>query len=198
MLNSDLILSDKSLEYLFAYLDNDVDYLEDTSCDFFISECLKKFPNTEQIVYRTLRRKVNPQLPLKITTLSSNLMSCSEYEPASIYAACSVITCPDDPESSYPNITVLKIKSKPLLTFTQLLENVRHGVLKYNQSYSLKSHTLFRTIKEQEVICLPDNFKLLDCNPNYTRSYAYKISNLYAKTYLSVFSSFLKNTDDDY
>lgn len=189
MLNSDLILSDRSLEYLFAYLDNDVDYLEDTSCDFFISECLKKFNNTEEIVYRALRKKINPDLPLKITTLCSNLISCSEYEPASIYAACSVITCSDDPENLYPNITVLKIKSKPLLTFNQLLENVKYGVLKYNRSNSLRSHILFRTVKEQEVICLPDNVEVLDINSFYTKTAAYRLCRIYDQVYSSKFLS---------
>ena len=188
MEDMDFILSRKSLMCLTDYLDNFP--LSRKSSQYFKDECLEKFSNKDQIVYRTLRKKIKKISSTKsITSLSNQFISCSENSVSSIAAACSVAVPVGDlfDEASYPEITLLKLKAKPLLTFSQLLENVKFAYnidLLHNGS---KDHILQRTLKEQEVLCLANSAEVLEINPFYTKSAAYKLCQLHHNVYTSIF-----------
>lgn len=190
MENKNLILSLKSLHYLLSYLDGFL--LTTKHVNYFKDECLEKFSNKEQVVYRTLRKKLNKVSSVNsITTLSKKIISCSEFELASVIAACSVVTSPYEPFDSdvFPHLTVLTLKTTPILTFTQLLENVKFA---YNTGRLFspdKNHILYRTLKEQEVLCLPDNVEVLDINSSYTKTAAYRLCRIYDQVYSSKFPS---------
>ncbi len=184
----DFLLSRKSLMCLIDYLDNFP--LSYKSSQYFKDECLEKFSNKDQIVYRTLRKKIKKIPSTKsITSLSSQFISCSENSTSSIAAACSIVVPPGDlfDEKFYPEITLLKLKAKPLLTFSQLLENVK---LAYNVNLlhnNAKNHILQRTVKEQEVLCLANSAEILEVNSSYTKPATYKLCQLHHNVYTSIF-----------
>lgn len=129
-------------EYLFEYLDGNFEHSR-YKTDKFISYCKELYPANElSVCYRAIRRVSDQTTKYKVTSSHRQLVSTSGNPYTALYA------CYDFGNSiqqEFDEIIVLETKQIPLLTFEQILQNIKSAPLRH-------SSILARSLKEQEYL----------------------------------------------